>query len=130
MTGTAPTARTVLTTCLNGVSGRTVTTGVVMMSLTVLIGPPGQDHGAGSIPAREPEDTVATSPGTSPAPGDPPGQTATGIVPPERRVNDQQIVLPCDMLLHLASSPVTRLHRVIAVNERRGEGPHHLTSRQ
>lgn len=39
LTGTAPTTRTVAATCLNGVSGRTVTTGVVMMSLTVLLIP-------------------------------------------------------------------------------------------
>ena len=39
VTGTAPTARTLATTCLNGVSGRTVTTGVVMTSLTVLLIP-------------------------------------------------------------------------------------------
>ena len=32
-------ARTLATTCLNGVSGRTVTTGVIMTSLTVLLIP-------------------------------------------------------------------------------------------
>jgi len=37
VTGTAPTARTRATTCLNGVSGWTVTTGVVMTSLTVWV---------------------------------------------------------------------------------------------
>lgn len=35
-----------------------------------------------------------------------------------------------DMLLHLASSPVTRLHRAIAVDELRDEGHHNLTSWQ
>lgn len=42
----------------------------------------------------------------------------------------EKIVLLQDMLLPLASSPVTRLHRAIAVDELRDEGHHNLTSWQ